>query len=47
MISSGVAPALRAALIWRRTPGAYMWVTDASSAMLINSRNLGEKSPLL
>ena len=47
MISSGVAPAFNAPLIWRRVPGAYMCVTDASRAMLISSRNFGEKIPLL
>ncbi len=47
MISSGVAPALSAPWMCRRVPGAYMWVMDASKAMLINSMNLGVKRPLL
>ena len=47
MISSGVAPALSAPCMWRRVPGAYMCVMEASKAMLINSMNLGVKSPLL
>jgi hypothetical protein len=33
MISCGVAPSLRAALMCWRTPGRYMWVAFASIAM--------------
>ena len=31
----------------RRVPGAYICVMEASKAMLISSRNLGVKRPLL
>ncbi|MNE99458.1 hypothetical protein D3C80_1981410 [compost metagenome] len=41
MISSMDAPRAKAPLIWRRVPGAYMCVTDASNAMLSSSTNFG------
>jgi len=47
MISSIVAPSLSAALMWRRVPGAYMCVKDASQAMLRSSTSLGGSAPLL
>ncbi|HVR45421.1 MAG TPA: hypothetical protein VMT95_02080 [Candidatus Binatia bacterium] len=34
-----------AALMWRRTPGAYMWVYDTSKAMLRNSASFGSRPP--
>ena len=41
MISSMVAPRAKSALMWRRVPGAYMCVTEASNAILSSSTNSG------
>ncbi|ODV43003.1 hypothetical protein AWV79_21505 [Cupriavidus sp. UYMMa02A] len=39
------APSSRAFRIWRRVPGAYMWVHDASTAMARNSSTFGSSTP--
>ena len=41
MISSGVAPALRATWMCCRKPGAYMWVMDVSKCDADQPANLG------
>src|SRR4029450_3960838 len=45
VISSFVAPALSARWMWRRTPGAYMCVHDASSAMPMSSTVFASSAP--
>src|SRR6185369_3487524 len=40
-----VAPAFNARWMWRRTPGAYMWVQDASSAMPTSSIVFASSAP--
>ena len=46
MISATVAPAARAPLMWRRVPGAYRCVYEASNATLSNSTSFALMTPL-
>ena len=45
VISSWVAPSFSAFLMWRRTPGPYMWVHEASTAIARNSIVLASSTP--
>src|SRR5574337_796962 len=45
VISSLVAPSSSAWRMWRRVPGAYMWVHDASTAIAMNSITFGSSTP--